>query len=66
VFEPLIKETILKAIIDGPENSQTGPAIRNDINTISNHLDLLSFSPEIQNVYRVITQSIIKYYKKSD
>ena len=66
LFGPLIKETISKALDEGPENSQTGPAIRNDLNTIEKHLDLLSFSSESQNVYREITQSIINYYKGSD
>jgi predicted short-subunit dehydrogenase-like oxidoreductase (DUF2520 family) len=65
VLEPLIKETISKAIEIGPENSQTGPAVRNDQNTIKKHLELLSFSPELQRMYSEMTQSIIKYYKKS-
>ncbi len=66
VFEPLIKETISKAMDNGPENSQTGPAVRNDINIIEKHLDLLSFSPESKSVYREITRSIRKYYNKSN
>lgn len=66
VLKPLINETISKALDIGPENSQTGPAIRNDLNTIEKHLDLLSFSPEMQNMYREITRSIITYYKRSD
>ncbi len=64
IFEPLIRETIAKALDNGPEESQTGPAIRNDLNTIEMHLKLLSFSPELQNLYREITDSIIKHYKK--
>jgi predicted short-subunit dehydrogenase-like oxidoreductase (DUF2520 family) len=63
VLKPLINETISKAITIGPENSQTGPAVRNDKNTIEKHLDLLSFSPELQSLYNEVTQSIIKYYK---
>lgn len=63
LFKPLIKETISKAIDVGPENAQTGPAVRNDLITIEKHLNLLSFSPELQNVYREITRSIINYYK---
>ena len=63
VLKPLINETISKALAIGPENSQTGPAIRNDRNTIEKHLDLLSFSPELQKLYKEITQSIIEYYK---
>ena len=64
IFEPLIRETIFKALENGPERSQTGPAVRNDINTIEMHLKLLSFSPELQNLYREITDSIIRHYTK--
>ena len=64
ILAPLIKETISKAIDSGPENSQTGPAIRNDQNTIEKHLELLSFSPELQRIYNEMTNSIIKYYSK--
>jgi predicted short-subunit dehydrogenase-like oxidoreductase (DUF2520 family) len=63
IFDSLIKETFSKALEQGPENSQTGPAIRNDFNTIDNHLNLLSFSAESKKVYEEITQSIIHYYK---
>ena len=60
---PLLKETISKAIDLGPENSQTGHAIRNDRNTIEKHLELLSYSTELQNVYKAMTESIIEYYR---
>jgi predicted short-subunit dehydrogenase-like oxidoreductase (DUF2520 family) len=63
ILTPLIQETIAKALDSGPENSQTGPAIRNDKNTIEKHLELLSYSPELQKIYEVLTDSIIKYYK---
>ena len=65
VLEPLIKETILKALADGPELSQTGPAVRNDRNTIEKHMDLLSFSPDLQLIYRELTRSIIEHYKNN-
>ena len=64
ILEPLIRETVLKAIESGPENSQTGPAIRNDENTIEKHLELLSFSPGLQKIYTDMTQSIIDFYKE--
>ncbi len=64
IFEPLIRETIDKALTAGPENSQTGPAVRNDVNVIEKHLDLLSFKPGYRDVYREVTNSIIDYYKK--
>jgi len=63
ILKPLITETISKALDCGPEKSQTGPAIRHDSNTIEKHLELLSFSPDLQNIYNEMTQSIIKYYK---
>jgi len=63
ILKPLITETISKAMSLGPEKSQSGPAVRNDNNTIEKHLDLLSFSPELQQLYNEVTQSIISYYK---
>lgn len=63
LFKPLLAETIAKAMEVGPKNSQTGPASRNDINTIEKHLDLLSFSPELKKLYNEVTNSIISYYK---
>lgn len=64
ILIPLINETLSKALANGPENSQTGPAMRNDTNTIENHLELLSFAPELKTIYREISQSIIEFYKK--
>jgi len=64
VLKPLIQETISKALENGPEGSQTGPAARNDRNTIAGHMDLLSFSPDLQKVYREVTRSIIEHCKK--
>ncbi len=63
VLEPLIMETILKARELGPDQSQTGPAVRNDKNTIVKHMDLLSFSPQLKKIYKEVTESIIKHYK---
>lgn len=65
ILVPLIKETISKAMEIGPENSQTGPAIRHDHNTIEKHLELLSFSTELQRIYNEMTRAIIEYYNKS-
>ena len=64
VLEPLVNETVTKAFELGPENSQTGPAYRFDKGTIKRHIDLLSFSPEMQNIYRQLTRSIINHYKR--
>lgn len=61
-LKPLINETFLKAIEDGPENSQTGPAVRNDIITIEKHMELLSFDPELQKIYSEISRLIYNYH----
>jgi predicted short-subunit dehydrogenase-like oxidoreductase (DUF2520 family) len=66
VLNPLIHETISKAMDIGPEYSQTGPAVRNDRNTIEKHLELLSFSPELQRIYSEMTRSITDYYNNKD
>ncbi|MBN1388630.1 MAG: DUF2520 domain-containing protein [Bacteroidales bacterium] len=62
VLIPLLRETMEKASDLGPERSQTGPAVRNDKKTIEKHLDLLSFSSDLQKIYQVITDSIINKY----
>ena len=59
ILRPLIIETVDKAIINGPENSQTGPAARKDIKTIQTHVDDLSFEPQKQEIYRLLTKSIM-------
>ncbi|HPC99221.1 MAG TPA: DUF2520 domain-containing protein [Bacteroidales bacterium] len=64
ILHPLIRETVSKALESGPSGSQTGPAVRNDINTVRKHLELLSFSPGMRNLYKELTDSIIDFYKK--
>jgi len=61
VFGELIKETVAKALEIGPAAAQTGPAVRNDRNTIEKHMELLSFSDDLQNLYSVVTESIIHH-----
>ena len=56
VLHPLIKETALKIEKLAPKEAQTGPAIRNDQQTIANHLELLN--DEQKTIYKLLTQSI--------
>ena len=60
ILQPLIDETFSKARDIGPAPAQTGPAARNDQSTIEKQIDLLSFSPELLEIYRAVTRSIIK------
>jgi predicted short-subunit dehydrogenase-like oxidoreductase (DUF2520 family) len=64
ILQPLIIETVNKALQNGPDNSQTGPAVRYDLNTIEKHRELLSFSPELRKIYTEISGSIMKHYKQ--
>ena len=62
ILEPLIEETSKKIKNLTPKEAQTGPAKRNDIETIKNHLNLLSKSQ--QELYLKITQSIQNHGKE--
>ena len=58
ILKPIIKETIEKALDAGPSNSQTGPAVRGDQQTIDKHLKMLSDDAGLQEMYLLITKSI--------
>ncbi|WP_276497628.1 Rossmann-like and DUF2520 domain-containing protein [Pontibacter litorisediminis] len=58
LLQPLIQETIAKAMQHNPYTVQTGPAIRHDQNVIEEHLHLLQQHPHLQEIYRLLTQSI--------
>lgn len=55
---PLIEETAQRIRSVSPKQSQTGPAIRHDQETIQKHLDLLKDYPQLKEVYQVLTESI--------
>lgn len=56
ILHPLIQETALKIKVLSPKRAQTGPAIRNDQQTIQNHLLLLDSHQ--QEMYTILTKSI--------
>lgn len=58
VMLPLIDETARKVHELNPHLAQTGPAIRYDKNVINNHLQMLVDDPQIQELYRLISESI--------
>ena len=62
---PLIRETANRINAISPYESQTGPALRNDKETIGKHLLLLENYPELKQVYTFLTESIIKSHKDS-
>ena len=60
---PLIKETAEKITRLSPLDAQTGPAIRNDEETINSHLAFLTNENQ-KNIYKILTQSIQNNGKK--
>lgn len=63
VLKPLIQETANKVMNLSPAAAQTGPAIRNDQQTIAGHLDFL-LDENQKNIYQTLTQSIQNNGKK--
>lgn len=63
ILKPLIQETANKINTLDPADAQTGPAIRNDSNTIDAHLDFLQDENK-KNIYKTLTQSIQHNGKK--
>jgi len=55
---PLIEETALRIKSVSPKQTQTGPAIRHDKDTVHKHLELLKHHPALKNIYLLLTESI--------
>ncbi|MBC7827826.1 MAG: DUF2520 domain-containing protein [Chitinophagaceae bacterium] len=58
LLQPLIEEIATRLRLFSPAAVQTGPAIRNDTDTIRKHIELLEPFPLQQSLYRVFTESI--------
>lgn len=65
LIKPLIFETVNKITVNSPENVQTGPAKRNDEEIMLKHLKILGSNAEWQELYRLISQNIVKKYTQS-
>lgn len=59
MLKPLIVEQINKSLEIGAKKSQTGPAVRGDINTLDVHYQFLLYKEELAEIYRRISQDII-------
>ncbi|MDD4822535.1 MAG: DUF2520 domain-containing protein [Bacteroidales bacterium] len=64
VLFPLIQETAAKVQELPPLDAQTGPAVRYDQNIINKQIEMLKDSPEFQEIYRLLSQSIFHLQKK--
>ena len=57
---PLIDETARKVHQLKPTEAQTGPAIRGDRQILDEHLRLLASNPQLQQLYRTLSESIAR------
>ena len=66
LLNPLILQTAQNAINNNPFDVQTGPVMRNDLETINTHLNLLQQFPQYRQVYELLSGSIgvLKQQKK--
>jgi len=66
ILKPLISETLNKSFEVGPENSQTGPAKRNDLQTLDRQYKALENDTDVAELYRLISQHIIDYHSEKE
>lgn len=62
---PLIEETVKRIEHQSPSTVQTGPAVRRDFETIEKHKELLHSFQKLNNLYNVLTNSIVAFYNES-
>ncbi len=58
---PLIQETAQRLLEMPPSQAQTGPASRNDKETMQKHLELLDNYPQLKEIYILFTKSIQQF-----
>jgi predicted short-subunit dehydrogenase-like oxidoreductase (DUF2520 family) len=61
-LKPLISEMIAKSLVIGPENAQTGPARRGDLETLDRHMEFLQHDESVAELYKIISQDIVDRY----
>lgn len=66
LLKPLIMETADKAIEMDPREAQTGPAWRRDDRILEKHLSLLDRFPEYREIYKLLSDNIIKMKENKD
>ncbi len=58
LLDPILEETIRKVKLEGAKDAQTGPALRNDRETMQKHIELLKNHPEWEKIYTFISRDI--------
>lgn len=63
ILNGLLKQTFNNLINQNPDKIQTGPAFREDFKIIDNHINQLANNKTYQDIYNLITKSIIEHKK---
>lgn len=61
VVEPLVRATLEKAVAMGPHASQTGPAMRCDVDVMKEHM--LRLDSDTANLYKELSNQIMKSHQ---
>ena len=64
LLEPLIKKTFENLQSNKPLEKQTGPAKRGDKKIMQKHLNVLKEHADLNNIYKMLSDSIESYYTK--
>lgn len=64
IIKPLIAETAEKVEKLHPYDAQTGPAVRNDKETMDKHIRMLKKYPRLKTIYKDLSKSIYKRHTK--
>ncbi|WP_343667497.1 DUF2520 domain-containing protein [Chitinophaga sp.] len=62
LLQPIIRETFERLEKFAPETVQTGPAMRKDEETMAKHRTLMQDQPHLQEIYKVMSDSIYDFY----
>ncbi len=62
ILHPLISETLNKSLEIGPENAQTGPAVRRDLETLDKQHEALQGDEQVAEIYQIVSQHILDFY----
>ena len=61
LIRPLMQETCRKLSMMDPRTAQTGPAARDDRETMRKHLEALESMPVEQELYKLLSKNILRY-----
>lgn len=65
ILKHLLSNALNNSFSFEPQNTQTGPAFRNDVNTMQKHLDLIE-NNELKTLYQLMSKSIFDLKQNSN